>query len=299
MNLRTNRNIRRASAWGVAASALIALSVATTSAAQASTVVAENGAGACVVADGTLTWGVKESFRAYISGSFANGEWQTADGAEYETPSFIWTGGTGEIDPATGKGSVSFTGSVTFTGHGGVLNLNLANPTVEFEDGEGVLLMDSKSNDMEGNLATDAKQQWVGAIKPTSIEVQNGKVELTELPMTLTNEGAEAFAGFYEAGVDLDPISLSLQLDGCADSGDAPVVTDDENLAVDEPEAIAETEQNVPWLPIIIGGVAVLVIGVTVGMLVAGRKPKNSTQASSGSEERSGSDDANQFFGEN
>src|SRR3546814_3461048 len=47
---------------------------------------------ACDVVGGELSWGFKESFRAYISGSIAAGEWTTSGGATYETPSFGWSG---------------------------------------------------------------------------------------------------------------------------------------------------------------------------------------------------------------
>src|SRR5690606_23738697 len=42
----------------------------------------------CTVTDAELVWGYKESFRSYISGSIAHGEWTVADGAAYETPNF-------------------------------------------------------------------------------------------------------------------------------------------------------------------------------------------------------------------
>ncbi|MGO3032767.1 MAG: HtaA domain-containing protein, partial [Microbacterium gubbeenense] len=97
---------------------------------------------ACVVTDGTFSWGVKESFRSYISGTIANGSWEALDGATYETPNFEWTGATGSYDPATGTGSVSFPGTVHFTGHDGVLDLTLGNPTIEFEGETAALLLD-------------------------------------------------------------------------------------------------------------------------------------------------------------
>ena len=49
--------------------------------------------------DATLTWGFKESFRAYIDGDIANGEWTTSGGATYETPEFSWSDGTGPLRP--------------------------------------------------------------------------------------------------------------------------------------------------------------------------------------------------------
>ena len=236
---------------------------------------AQTSEGACTVTDGTLTWGVKESFRAYISGSIANGAWETSDGAAYETPEFVWVDGTGTFDPETGTGSVSFPGTVHFTGHDGVLDLALANPTVEFDDGSsGALLLDARSTDMEGEVAVDTDQEWVGEIAlDGDLVPSDGVLELADQPTALTNSGATAFAGFYEAGAELDPLSITLALDGC--ETDAAVVA--EEPAPEEPvaaAAVADEGTDIPWLPIAVGGVALIVIGLTAGLLIGGRRPR-------------------------
>lgn len=235
---------------------------------------------ACEVTGSTLSWGVKESFRAYISGSIANGAWETSDGAEYETPEFVWTNGTGTFDPTTGTGSVSFTGTVHFTGHDGVLDLTLANPTVEFEGGgSAALLLDARSTDMEGEVVVDTAQEWVGEIALDGDLVPSGGVlDLADQQTTLTNSGAAAFAGFYEAGVDLDPLSVTLGLDGC--DTDAAAVADEPTT--EEPVAaapVAEDEGDIPWLPIAVGGVALIVIGLTVGLLISGRRSRSAPES--------------------
>ncbi len=86
-------------------------------------------AAACEISDATMTWGVRESFRSYISGSIANGSWEATDGASYETPNFIFSGGSGTAEQ--GQAEVNFKGKIHFTGHEGVLDLTLANPKVE------------------------------------------------------------------------------------------------------------------------------------------------------------------------
>src|SRR5690606_10044019 len=105
--------------------------------AQAGPILAEDSASStCVVTGGDLTWGVKESFRSYISGTIAHGSWEVSDGATYETPMFGWSNPTGEIDANTGEGSISFTGLIHFTGHDGALNLQMSNPSIAFS-GDG------------------------------------------------------------------------------------------------------------------------------------------------------------------
>ena len=244
--------------------------------APASAATAETTDQSCTITGGTLTWGLKESFRAYISGSIANGSWETTDGAAYETPSFIWSNGTGSYDPATGTGAVSFTGTVHFTGHDGVLDLTLANPTIEFEgDGAAALLLDARSTDMEGETAVDAQQEWVGEVDLGGAPaVADGAIALTDLPTVLTNSGAAAFAGFYEAGVELDPLNLDLAVADC----DAPaeVVAAAEPAETPPAAPVADGSPDIPWAPIIVGGAALIVIGLTAGILIGGRRPRRS-----------------------
>ena len=273
--------IRRTSALvggAILASALVLVPAAAQATApvslRATPVVAEDAPAACAVTGGTLSWGVKESFRSYISGSIANGSWDTTDGATYETPVFTWSGATGSIDPDTGTGTVSFVGTTHFTGHDGVLDLTFANPTLEFEgDGSATLLLDARSTDATGAVTIDSAQEWVGDVEaPATLPVTDTTLEVEGMATELTNSGAKAFAGFYEPGDDLDPITVALTFDACDASGAAAPAAEAPSAPADaETTAVAEPQQ-VPWIPIIIGGVAILVIGVTAGMLVAGRK---------------------------
>lgn len=233
----------------------------------------------CQVTGGTLTWGVKEAFRSYISGSIAKGEWVASDGATYQTPRFTFTGATGSIDANTGEGLVSFTGTVVFTGHAGVLNLQFANPSVRLRgDGAADLLLDAKSNDAEGELVVDAAQvptariDGIGAIAPAS-----GAVAFDAAPTVLTADGVKSFAGFYATGEALDPISLSVTLGPCVAT--APVVVPGEPTEPAKPgdeimtiQANPDAGSQVPWLPIGIAAGALVVIGVAIGLLLSGRR---------------------------
>ena len=81
----------------------------------------------CTVSDAELVWGFKESFRAYIDGAIAQGEWTTSGDASYATPLFTWSGGAGGTEPDDAL-VVEFSGAVRFTGHGGVLDTTIENP---------------------------------------------------------------------------------------------------------------------------------------------------------------------------
>jgi hypothetical protein len=160
----------------------------------------------CAVDDATLTWGFKESFRSYISGTIANGEWTVADGASYETPYFGWTGGAGELD--AGRGTIQFTGSITFTGHDGILDTTVANPQLVFDGSDTAMLLLDVSGTTQEGVPVDER-----AVEFATIDLEGAvggdDVVLTDSPLVLTGGGATAF-GTYEAGEQLDPIRAVL-----------------------------------------------------------------------------------------
>lgn len=287
MTLRTTRRGTFALGAAALATSLLLAPTAAGAVVESGPVVAEGSSESCVVSGGTMSWGVKERFRSYISGSIANGEWQTSAGASYERPNFTWGDASGEFNPNDGTGKVTFVGTVHFTGHEGLLDLTLSNPTVEFDgDGKAALLLDAKSTDMQGKVTVDKQQVWFAdLVAPSNVQPQNDKLDVAEMPATLTNTGATAFAGFYEPEEELDPLTVSLSFESCAGGG-----TGSTTDATARPETVAPTgeaegtavqqeETKIPWLPIGIGAVALLVIGVTVGMLVGGRQRRDPRDA--------------------
>lgn len=235
----------------------------------------------CTVTAADLGWGVKQSFRNYISGSIANGEWTTENGASYETPNFMWSGGTGTFAADLESGAVAFTGDVNFTGHGGAMKLDISNPEIEFTGGgDAQLVLAVGSTDVEGAEPTFERVSVAKVTLAGHSTAEGDKLIVAEAPVRLTSEGAAAMNGeygSYVSGEEMDPISLSVTATGC-DLTAAAVPT--EAPAEESPSAEAETPApapvedapSVPWLPIGIGAVALIAIGVTVGMLVAGSR---------------------------
>lgn len=239
----------------------------------------------CEVTDGTMNWGVLERWRAYISGNIAAGGWEAIDGATYETPEFGWSNATGEIDPETGAGTISFTGGVHFTGHDGALDTTFANPTIVIdESGNGTLLLDVQSLGRDGGADTNEEQVEMGDLGAVgTIDAASGSFSLDAAPVTLSEAGSAVFTA-YEPGQPMDPITLDVQIGECV--GDEPVAEEpadeEETTEAEVTEApAAEAEENsVPWLPIgIVGGVVVL--AAIVGGVVASKRKK----ASAGGEE--------------
>lgn len=234
----------------------------------------------CAVTSAELRWGVKDSFRNYISGSIANGEWTTENGARYDTPTFIWDSGAGAFAPTLDSGAVAFTGDVHFTGHDDVMRLDISNPEIEFTGPDSArLVLAIGSTDIEGAEPTYERVD-VAHIDLSGYETPDAAIlMIEEAPVRLTAEGATAMNGEYGSYVSgelVAPVSLTIATSGCAiaastterpevEEGDAlqPLPADPEP-AVDEP--------SVPWLPIGIGAVALVAIGVTGGMLIAGRR---------------------------
>ena len=81
--------------------------------------VQEQGASDGTIKSANLGWGVRDSFRNYVRGGIANGSWEL-NGTSYSSDAFNWSNGTGTFKG--GKGSISFSGSVRFTGHHGILD---------------------------------------------------------------------------------------------------------------------------------------------------------------------------------
>ncbi len=209
----------------------------------------------CTVEGAELDWGFKESFRAYIDGSIANGEWTTADGATYETPLFGFTG-TGGYDAETGDADVAFAGSVRFTGHGGALDTTIANPRVVIDGERAVLLLDISGTTQSGETAAQTGVEFAELDLAAAEQGDGGDlVAFTGVPAVLTAAGAAAF-GTYPAGEALDPLDLRMTVDS----------------ACVEPVAVVEDEAEVPTengsaaspLPWILGGLVLLVAAVVL-----------------------------------
>ena len=157
-----------------------------------------------------MTWGFKESFRSYISGTIANGEWTVADGATYTTPNFGWADGIGTI--SDGDGDIRFTGSIEFTGHGGILDTTVANPRLELTGSSTATLVMDVSGTTQQGAAVDEKAVKFAAVDLSAAKYGDGSVAIVDAPVTLTEAGAAAF-GTYAAGEQLDPVTVTVTAD--------------------------------------------------------------------------------------
>ncbi|UOQ56431.1 HtaA domain-containing protein [Leucobacter allii] len=184
------------------------------------------------VADATLSWGVKSSFRNYIynfamfdgDSSLLGNTTQTAktngpDGV------FNWSGGTGVGDTEGANADVSFGegNGVHFQSHPMTvdgqqvyaLDMTFTNPhVVVTSPTTGELRLDVEGYEFESMTSVgdpyafdDVVLADLALAAPTNA---GGTVTWTDAAATLTAEGSTAFGGFYPAGETLDPVTFSL-----------------------------------------------------------------------------------------
>ena len=172
--------------------------------------VQEQGASDGTIKSANLGWGVRDSFRNYVRGGIANGSWEL-NGTSYSSDAFNWSNGTGTFKG--GKGSISFSGSVRFTGHHGILDTTIANPRLEINGNSGTLYATMNSNDPSGK-ATNYGEVALLKVDLSGLQSSSDAVSVNGAATTLTAEGAKAFAGFYDAGKGMAPLSFSAAING-------------------------------------------------------------------------------------
>lgn len=169
--------------------------------------------GWCQVQESEVTWGFKESFRSYISGAIALGQWTTSGDVDYTTPVFIFSGGEGAIAPDRRSGSVAFEGELLFEGHGGILRTSLADPTLTLQGPrQATLVFDVTGDTMDMvSVSTDDVEfvtlEWSAGDE--HLNITTGEWVVTGAKATLTTSGSNAF-GTYPSGEEFDPLDLRL-----------------------------------------------------------------------------------------
>lgn len=175
------------------------------------------------IVDGNLDWGVKESFRSYVTGPIAKGKVELGDGATASGAAYRFPEGTGSFDADAQTLSASFAGTVRFLGHQEageyVLDLTVGGLRAEVKDGKGTLVADVSTKDRETHKVSTFKDLTFATLDLPAgdLAAKDGVVTLSGVPATLTADGTKAFGGMYPAGTDLDTLTLAVSLDDDAD----------------------------------------------------------------------------------
>lgn len=265
----------------VAATPAASVATDTTATAAATALAASATVDACTITSASLVWGFKESFRSYISGSIAKGQWETIDGASYETPVFTWNVATGEIAPDAASGAIAFTGGIHFSGHSGLLDSTVSNPTLVIDSaGHAQVLLDISGVSMENALAGVTTPDVLTQIAFVDVDLAaattattDGVLTLavTDAPTAITQAGYDAF-GNYETGSAFDPISIQLTADCPVEAEPAPETPAvDESADVDAAAPEADDAEGPALWPFVAGGIA-LVVAAAAAVLLTRRR---------------------------
>ncbi|MEU0228410.1 HtaA domain-containing protein [Streptomyces sp. NPDC006284] len=230
------------------------------------------------IEDGAVDWGVRRTFREYVTGDIADGRWALTAGAQDGGALFRFPGGEGTYED--GDLTAAFEGAVRFTGAHG-LDLRFSGVRARVEDGTGTLYADVDSPRLQAEnvpLVTFT----AGNPKPAG-----GLVRITEAPAKLTARGAEAFGGMYRAGTAMDPVSLAVALTADAklpalpDLGSGPTASaspqreqarQEAPEASTRPVASAADDGDFPVLPVALTAGAVLLAAAALVALAVRRR---------------------------
>ncbi|WP_406161113.1 HtaA domain-containing protein [Streptomyces sp. NBC_01005] len=229
--------------------------------------------------DAAVDWGVRRTFREYVTGSIGKGKWTLAEGAQDGGALFRFPKGKGTYDPKKQTLDAGFAGSVHFTGADG-LDLELSAVKVRLAAGRGTLLADVHSDgdrDEAVPLVTFTAKDFAP---------KDGLAVLTEAPATLTADGAEAFGSLYRAGTAMDPVSLAVAVDSGAELPALPDLGSDPGPssgpsapATEKPApatAASDTGTGTVLYPVL-GGAALLVAAALAFGLVRRRATRQSS----------------------
>ncbi|KAA6222240.1 Htaa domain protein [Streptomyces albofaciens JCM 4342] len=225
-----------------------------------------------------VDWGVRRTFREYVTGGIAKGAWHLTDGAQDGGALFRFPRGKGTYDAEKGTLNADFAGTLRFTGKD--LDLTLTAVSVEVKDGRGTLAADVTSGGTRTGhtpLATfDAKR----------LAPEKGLITLTEVPAKLTADGAKAFGGMYSAGTDMDPVSLAVAVDKKAalpalpDLGTDPKAAAGDGKRADRAPAAAPAADSSPVSArtvILLVAAGVLLVAVAAFLVLRARRRTAST----------------------
>ncbi|MFG2221902.1 HtaA domain-containing protein [Streptomyces sp. NPDC048644] len=168
------------------------------------------------IVDGTLDWGVKKSFRDYVTGPIGNGKAELSGGATASGAGYRFPKGHGTHD--TAAMNAAFHGSVRFLAHSGALDMKFSDLKVKVAGTKGTLIADVSAKSRESGKVTTTDAMPVADLKVPSgaLKPAKGIVTLDKVPATLTAAGAKAFDNMYRKGETLDPVTLAVSLDGDA-----------------------------------------------------------------------------------
>ncbi|GAA1856573.1 HtaA domain-containing protein [Microbacterium koreense] len=184
-------------------------------------------------ASGSMRWAISSSFSNYVTGGIAKGSIAVSGGATRSNGVFQFGQAVGStFDAQRGTGSVTYRGAVRFSGHGGILDVSVANPEIRATSPSSAALYVTS-----GGARVHFATLDLGAAARTT---NGGAVTFTAAPATLTSAGrSQVFQGY---GTSLDPVTFTVGSAGFAPSGSTGTVAQ----AAATPAAPATTLPDTP-----------------------------------------------------
>lgn len=224
------------------------------------------------VLDGNLDWGVKKSFRDYVTGPIAGGKAELSAGAVKSGDGYRFPKGRGTYDAKASSLDAAFTGAVRFTGHEGQLDLKFSDLKVKANGTTGTLLADVSAKARATGKVTRTDDMPLAKLKlpAGALKAKNGVVSLSAVPATLTAQGAKAFDNMYKEGQALDPLTAAVSV---GKNAKLPAGTDQSAVAAGPAggsggvtggtgsAALAATGADTPTGPLLGGAAALLLAG--------------------------------------
>jgi len=166
---------------------------------------------AAVVTGGNVDWGVKQSFRNYVTSPIAMGTIATSQGGTTNPDGSYRFPITGGEAASADRPSVGTVGKVKFSGHAGALDFTIFNVRVVLDGTASgpCLIADADTKKLNGGGTTESYRDVRFAKLDTTGITPTAGTTWTNVPATLTAEGSPAFAGFYDPGEELDPVTFS------------------------------------------------------------------------------------------
>ena len=154
-------------------------------------------------AGAALSWGVKQSLRAYVS--LAQGVIEASQGAtRADDGGFIFPAVTGEgltrAADGSPEGLAAFGGEVRFEAHGGMLKIFLADPIVEIGPAGATLSV----------ADSPARNRRVDVARLDLAAATIGDDGAWIIPATAARDGWQVLGDHYPPSTPLDPVHLRL-----------------------------------------------------------------------------------------
>jgi hypothetical protein len=160
------------------------------------------------ITQGSVTWGVKQSWRTYIGEtgiSTSGGVTRDGGGA------FVWPVVSGDYDSESNRLELQLAGTTHFTAHEGALDLTISSPRLVIDGDDPQLFAEVVSkSETTGQLVDYGEIAIVSlALESGAPDSDGGLTAWSPLDASLTAKGFEAFSRNYPAGTPMDPVSAT------------------------------------------------------------------------------------------